>query len=107
MAIQTIPITTVSETITYTSTNNTAVTFMSLCNYEAVDVVCDIHVISPAAVAAPGNLLIKQITIVPGDTYILYHGNEKIVLSDTDVIRVVTASGGAVGLTVITSYMEV
>ena len=106
MAIQTTNIVTAGTDLTYTSTNNTAVTFMSLCNYNSVDVVCDIHVIAAGGAAANANLLIKEITIVPGDTYILYHGNEKIVLSDTDVIRVTTVAG-TVGLTVITSYMEV
>lgn len=106
MAIQTTNIVTTTETVTYTSTNDTALTFMSLCNYNTIDVVVDIHVIAGGGAAAVTNFLIKEITIVPGDTYILYHGNEKIVLSDTDEVRVVPA-GASVALTVITSYMGV
>ena len=77
MAIQTTNIVAATETVTYTSSGDTALTFMSLCNYDTIDVVVDIHVIPLGGAAAVTNLLIKEITIVPGDTYIIYQGNEK------------------------------
>ena len=107
MAIQTTLIT-ASNAIVYTSTGSaTAVTFMSVCNHSGSDVTVDIHVpLSSSTPAADANLMISQLTINAGDTYILYQGGEKIILSQNDLIRV-NSSDIASAVTVIVSYIGV
>ena len=108
MAIQNINIVAAATTTTYTSGSETALTFMSLCNYHAADIVtCDIHIVPSGGTADDTNLLIKAIDIAPTDTYILYHGNEKLVLGTGDFVSVVTSGAGIINMTVITSYMGV
>ena len=106
MAIQTVLIAGSVEQTTYTSTLDTAVTFMSLCNHTASAVIVDVHVIpSGGGVADTGNIMISQLVIAANDTYILYHGNEKILLANLDKIVVYTVANLAV--TAITSYIGV
>ena len=99
-----------TETSTYASANNTAVTFMSLCNHSGSPVTVSIHIlIGGTGPGGVSNILIKEIVIPSGDTYILYQGNEKLILGDLDEIAVVLNVGPGAGnvVTVITSFMEV
>ena len=94
--------------ITYTSVNDTAITIMSLCNYEAESVTVDIYIVPNAGTPGNGNIFIKELEITPGETYILYQGNEKILLETGDTIRVTVTNPATtlVGVTAITSYVD-
>jgi len=89
MAISTVDVAVV-QTITYTSSGDTAVTFMSLCNHGGAPVVCDIHIIPNGDTADTGNLLIKDLEIIAGDTYILYQGGEKLLFATGDFVSVIS-----------------
>lgn len=104
MAINTVLIASGGQT-TYTSTNDTAVTFMSLCNQTGSAVIVDVHVVLNLGSADTSNIMISQLSIAANDTYILYHGNEKILLANLDTIVVTTATNNAVAA--ITSYIGV
>jgi hypothetical protein len=88
MTISTANVGQTASTVTYASTDDNAVTFMSLCNFSAGTVTVDVHVVPTGDIAGTGNLVIKGLNIASEDTYILYKGNEKIVLSDLDFIEV-------------------
>lgn len=100
-----------TATTTYLSVgalgDTNAVTFMSVCNHHATDpVLVDIYIV-PDGIVTPGTaqLLVSQLEIVAGDTYIVYQGNEKIFLDPDDRIDVVADVAGQA--TVITSFMKV
>ena len=106
MAIQTIKINSPSQTV-YTSTGSTAVTFMSICNWSVDAVEVDVHLV-PFITNAPldENIMISQLTINAGDTYILYQGGEKIILDAGDFI-VVHSSDTSDAVSTIVSYIGV
>jgi len=104
MAISTVSVGAAPAT-TYISSGDSAVTFMSLCNTSGAAVACEIHVVPDGAVAGPGNLLITDLEIIAGDTYILYQGGEKLVLENNDSIVVLSSVASVVS--VITSYVTV
>jgi len=90
---------------TYISSGDSAVTFMSLCNHSAGNITVEIYIVADGDSAGVNNLLITDLEIIAGDTYILYHGAEKIIFANNDAI-VVSASTDNV-VSAITSYMEV
>lgn len=104
MAIQTVNVPTVTPAATFTSTNDSAVTFMSLCNHGLVDVVCSIHVVPSGDSPTTANLLISDLDIITKDTYIIYQGSEKLLLENGDRIMAVT---DIATVTAITSYTAI
>lgn len=104
MAIQTSNVTT-SGTTVYTSNGNSVVTFLSLTNYTANTVSANIHIV-PNNAGSVGTANIQNLAIVSldivsngvstGDTYQLYVGNEKLVLSNNDTIQVVANANNAI-----------
>ena len=105
MAIQTAQIGNTPGPV-YISVNQTAITLMSICNYSIATRTVSIHIVSQADVSpADSNIFIKDVEIVPGDTFIIYQGGEKIILEDGDHISM--TADGSNALTAITSYMEV
>ena len=108
MPIQTSAVTTAGNTV-YTSTGSTAVTFLSICNYGASDVVANIHVVPSGDTASNVNLVITQLELIAsgngtGDTYQLYSGGEKLLLDNGDFIYI-DASANTVSA--VTSYISV
>jgi len=89
---------------TYTSIGDSALTFMSLCNHGGANVTCEIHIVPSGDVAGTDNVLITDLEILAGDTYILYQGGEKILLDTGDFV-VVEASLATVA--VITSHVGI
>lgn len=87
MAISTVNIG-ASATTTYTSSGDSALTFMSLCNHGTNTVTCDIHIVPNGDLPTNDNLLIKDLEIIAGDTFILYHGGEKILMENGDYVSV-------------------
>jgi len=108
MAISSANVTTVVGNV-YASTGNSAVTFLSLCNVGAGNVTANVHVVPSGESADATNLVLIGLDLLAsgantGDTYQLYSGGEKLLLSDGDSIQV---SSSANTVTAITSYTSI
>lgn len=101
---------TTTGTVVYTSTGNTAVTFLSLCNYSAGNVLANVHMVPNGGTASNLNLVITQLELSAagsgtGDTYQLYQGGEKLLLGNGDFIEIDANANSAV--TVVTSFTSI
>lgn len=96
---------TTSATTVYTSSSNTAVTFMSLCNYTAGNVLANVYVVPSASSAGNANIVLASIELAAQDTYQLYAGGEKLLLSAGDTIQVNANINNAV--TTVVSYTSI
>lgn len=93
---------TTSTAAVYTSSGNTAVTFLSLCNYSAANVTANVYVVPSGNSAANTNIVLSSLEIAIGDTYQFYAGNEKLVLANGDTVQVDANANNSV--TTVTSY---
>lgn len=86
MPIATANVTTSASSV-YTSSGNTAITWLSLCNYSAGNILANVYVVPNSG--SPGNLnaVLSSIEIAAGDTYQLYAGGEKLLLSNGDSVQ--------------------
>ena len=91
-----------TATAVYTSSGNTAVTFLSICNYSAANVTANVFVVPSAGTAGNLNTVLSSILIAANDTYQLYAGNEKLVLGNGDSIQANANVDNSV--TTVTSY---
>lgn len=89
----------------YQSSGNTAITFMSFCNYSTNDVTIDVHVVPQSGIAGQSNLIYSALLLTPNDTYQLYLGGEKLLLSNGDTVQAVANATSAV--TVVTSFTSI
>jgi len=98
---------TTNATTIYTSSGNTVVTFLSLCNYTANSVTANIFVVPSGGLASTNNIVITTLELASnvattGDTYQFYAGNEKLVLGNGDTIQVQASANNSI--TTLTSY---
>jgi hypothetical protein len=100
-AIATANITTVGN-VAYASTGNSAVTYMTLCNYTAGNVTANVYVVPYGETPDSTNIIIANLPIAAYDTYQLYQAAEKILLSNGDSIRVSANANSAI--TTVTTY---
>jgi hypothetical protein len=96
-----------SATTVYTSTGNTVITFLSLCNYSGSDVLANVFVVPNGSSAGNTNIVIASLVLTAnavsdGDTYQFYQGNEKLILGNGDTIQVSANADNR--LTTVTSY---
>ena len=102
------PITNASVTTTtsnvYVSSGNTAVTFLSLCNYSAGNVTANVYVVPSGGSASTNNIVISTLDITTLDTYQFYVGPEKLVLANGDAIAIDCSANSAVTAT--TSFIS-
>ena len=70
----------------YVSSGNTAVTFLTLCNYSPSNVQINLFVVPANASAATSNQVLANLNLVTEDTYQLYQAAEKLVLGPNDYI---------------------
>jgi hypothetical protein len=108
MTIQVANVTSAGNTV-YTSSGNTAITFLSLCNYGASDVTTDLYVVPSGSSAANSNLVVTQLILTAagngtGDSYQLYAGGEKLLLGPGDFVRVLS---NANTVTAVVSYTTI
>ena len=103
MAITTVNVTTVGNTV-YTSSGNTAVTWLSLNNWGPGNVTANIYAVPNGNTADTSSQIAYALLLQSGDTYQIYAGNEKLLLSNGDFVKV-TATGNTV--TAVTSYTSV
>jgi len=105
MAISTSIVSNTDSTL-FLSTGNSAVTFLSLCNtVGSTIIITGLYIIPNGGVKGDDNLLLKNIEIITDDTFILYHGGEKILLENGDSI--VAVSNTFESATAITSYTAI
>lgn len=95
MAIQTTEVGDSATTI-YTSSGNSAITFVSFCNYSTTDALVDVNIIPNGDLPSNANMYIKSLEIVSNDTYLVYQSGEKLLLSDGDIISVTANSSGKI-----------
>lgn len=108
------PITTSSVSTTvgnvYVSTGQTAITFMSICNYAASNVAVEVYVVPSGDTAGNTNIILTGLELntagnATGDTYQLYSGGEKLLLGNGDSVQMTATANSAV--TVVTSYTSI
>jgi hypothetical protein len=97
-------VTTIAAAV-YTSSGNSAITFLSLCNYSAGNITANVHVVPSSNTATNNNIVISSIEIAPDDTYQLYVGGEKLILSNGDTVQVNASADNA--LTAVTSFTSI
>ena len=95
MSINTANVTTTGGNI-YTSSGNTVVTWLSLCNTTAGNITANVHVLASGASANSMNTIISNVLITIGDTYQIYTGNEKLLLDTQSEERLLTLITGCV-----------
>jgi hypothetical protein len=87
MTIQVANVTSAGNTV-YTSSGNTAITFLSLCNYAAGNVTANVYVVPSAGTAGNTNIILNNLPLAGGDTYQLYAGGEKLLLGPGDFVQI-------------------
>lgn len=99
------PITQTNVTTTggniYTSSGNTVVTWVSLCNFTTGNVTANLHVLQSGCSAANINMIACNVLITAGDTYQIYTGNEKLILNNSQALYAI-ANANSISAT--TSY---
>jgi hypothetical protein len=105
MTIAVANVTTAGNTV-YTSTGNTAITFLSLCNYGNADAETNFYVVPSGSTAGNTNIVFTQLVLTAqgngtGDTFQVYAGGEKLLLGNGDFISVIS---NANTVTAVTSY---
>lgn len=105
MAITVATVTTGAAANVYASVGNTAVTYLSLTNITAGNVLANVYVVPSGGTAGNTNVTLLQIEIATLDTYQLYAGNEKLLLNNGDSIQ--ANSNGASSITAVCSYTGV
>jgi hypothetical protein len=87
----------------YTSSGNTAITTMYLCNFSASDRTVTIYLVPNAGTAGTGNIIYKEVPIAAGDTYII--DTERLVLANGDSVQALASATTSITMTV--SYVGV
>jgi len=98
----TIAVTAVTNSLTtvYTSTNNTAITYLNVTNSSGGAITVDIHVIPSGGTASTTNLVAKTLSISATDSYQLYSGGEKLLFENGDFIQIVASSASGINAVV-------
>jgi hypothetical protein len=89
----------------YTSSGSSVITYLSLCNYSVGDISIDFYVVPSGGSADDSTIVYSGLLIAAGDTHQLYTGNEKLILTDSDTIQVL--SNTISGINAVTSYMPI
>ena len=85
----------------YTSSGNTAITSLTMCNWGPTQVYANLYVVPNGNVPGTGTIALSNVLITSGETAQLYMFAEKLLLGPNDTIR---ANVSNVTVTAITSY---
>ena len=96
---------TTSASNAYVSTGNTAVTFLSITNYSAGNITANVFVVPSGDTAGNLNIILSQIEIATLDTYQIYSGGEKLLLSNGDSVQANANANNSI--TTVTSYTTI
>ena len=105
MSIATANVTNSTAANVYVSSGNTAVTYLSLTNITAGNVIANVYVVPAGDTAGNTNVTLLQIEIASLDTYQIYAGNEKLLLDNGDSIQ--ANANAASSITTVCSYTTV
>ena len=94
-----------TPTAVYSSNGNTAVTFLSLCNYSASTVTINLYIVPSGSPADTTTMVYSNLQLTANDTYQLYLGGEKLLLSNGDTVQV--KASAALSVTAVTSYTSI
>jgi hypothetical protein len=101
MTIQASNVTTAGNVV-YTSSGNTVVTFLSICNYDlTTPVTANVYVVPSGQSVGNSYITISNLVVANVDTYQYYAGNEKLILSNGDFIHIDCTANT---VTAVTSY---
>ena len=89
----------------YTSSGNTAITFLSFTNYSAGNVIANVYVVPSGNSAGNSNTILSQLLITANDTYQLYAGSEKLLLGPGDTVQANANANNAI--TTVTSFTTI
>jgi hypothetical protein len=103
MTIQVANVTTVGNTV-YTSTGNTAITFLSICNYSNATCTANVCVVPAGGTPSNTNVVLASLELTGLETYQLYAGGEKLILSNGDFVSV---QANANTVTTVTSFTTI
>jgi len=109
MTIQVANVTSAGNTV-YTSSGNTAITWLTVTNYGASDLYANVWVVPFGSSAANVNIILANIAILSaanttgGDTYQIYSGGEKLLLGNGDSVY---ASSSANTLNAVVSFTTI
>ena len=103
MTIATYAVTTATGNA-YTSSGNTAITSLTLCNWGAANVTVNLYVVPNGSSPSTSNLMYDALPLTTGDTYQIYQAAEKLLLGPNDMIQV---NASANSVTAITSYTSI
>lgn len=90
--------------IVYTSSGNTAITWLSLNNWGPSNVTVNLFVVPNTGNADTSTQVYYSLPLASGDTYQIYAANEKLLLDNGDSVQV-DSTGNTV--TAVTSYTSV
>jgi len=103
MTIATYSVTTATGNA-YTSSGNTAITSLTLCNWSAGNVTANLFVVPNGDTVGTTNQMLYALQLTSGDTYQIYNAAEKLLLGPGDMIQI-NATANAV--TAITSFTSI
>lgn len=89
---------TTSASAVYTSSGNSAIVTIYLCNYSAVDQTATLHLVAAAGSVSNSNIVYKEIPIAAGDTYVI--DTERLVLANGESIRALASANSSITMTV-------
>jgi hypothetical protein len=87
----------------YTSSGNTVITWVSLCNYTTGNITANLHVLQSGCSASNINMIACNVLITTGDTYQIYTGNEKLILTNAQTLYAVANANSLASTTSYTS----
>jgi hypothetical protein len=89
----------------YVSGGNTAITFLSFCNYSSSNVVANVWVVPSGNSVANGTAVLSSLPVTALDTYQFSAGGEKLLLSNGDTVQANCSSNNAI--TTMVSYTTI
>jgi hypothetical protein len=75
-----------NATAVYTSDGETGITTLMICNHGVQDAIINVHVVPSGGSVSNTNQILKNLTIVTADTFVM--DMEKLILSDNDKIYI-------------------
>lgn len=94
-----------SATTVYTSSGNSAVTYMTVTNFTGSAVAVDINLVPSGDSVGNVNLIADGLEIAANDTYQIYAGGEKLLLENGDLIS--CTANTASSLNAVVSYTAI
>lgn len=94
-----------TATTVYTSSGNSAVTYMTVTNFTGSAVAVDINLVPSGDSVGNVNLVADSLEIAANDTYQLYAGGEKLLLENGDFIS--CTANTAASLNAVISYTSI